>query len=102
MFDFVFKKILEKMHDAVQETEIVFKHSALLLSEKQVSVFFTANIYHTIFVLKKAYFILTKIDIFESSCRFLCHLLCKNAVRFIVKSMFFISVCFGIVNSREV
>lgn len=83
----------------------MFKQLALLLSEKQVNVFvffFTANIYHTIFALKKAYFILTKTDIFESSCRFLCRLLCKNAVRFIVKSMFFISVCFGIVNSREV
>ena len=62
---------------------------------------FDSKHYSKLFALKEIYFTLSKTGVFESLCRFLCHLLCKDAVRIIVKLTFYISVCFGIVNSRE-
>lgn len=84
------------------KTEVAFKHSALLLNEELFNdIFYNEHLlYNTCF--EKGTFYFYQGRKFWPLCRFLCNSLCKNAVSFIVKSVFFISVCFGIVNSREV
>lgn len=92
-----------KIHETILETEIPFKYSALLFIEKQFNDFFL-NSKHLPYNIcfEKAYFILTKKGILSHCVDFCVIYSIKIQLEFIVKSMFFISVCFRIVNSKEV